>query len=371
MPRRIPLEHEKAIIEAYKNGSSTNQAAAIYGYAGRTCLAVLRRNKISTRSIAESKRLPIQHEEGMIQAYIAGSSSKEAAAQFGYHSSTCLEVLHRHGISSRSIAESKRLPESHQKGMIEAYLAGATAKQAGAQFGYSRSTCLNVLRRNGTLVRTRSEVARIHSLDESFFDSIDNEIKAYWLGFLSADGAVTLRELRIHLQVGDVEHLHKFRNALRAEHTVTLRQNERQGKKYTYARLSITSRHLVEALECLGVTERKSFTIQPCQYVPENLLPAYWRGVFDGDGSIGIYGKLRPTWTTFLCGNYAMVSGFRNFVSQFVTSEATVRPNGKIFVVTYRGRELPRNIAHLLYDNATIYLDRKYALAQKLLAESE
>jgi len=40
--------------------------------------------------------------------------------------------------------------------------------------------------------RIRMSLAhRKHCLDESFFSEIDNEEKAYWLGFFSADGAIT------------------------------------------------------------------------------------------------------------------------------------------------------------------------------------
>ena len=50
--------------------------------------------------------------------------------------------------------------------------------------------------------------------NKDYFKVIDSEEKAYWLGFIYADGYVcandTGSELGIELQVGDIEHLKKF-----------------------------------------------------------------------------------------------------------------------------------------------------------------
>ena len=48
--------------------------------------------------------------------------------------------------------------------------------------------------------------------DECVFDSIDNEEKAYWLGFIFADGCISSRDnaFELSLKGEDIEHLHKF-----------------------------------------------------------------------------------------------------------------------------------------------------------------
>ena len=62
-----------------------------------------------------------------------------------------------------------------------------------------------------------------------------------------------------------------------------------------------------------------------------------------------------------------MVDGFRAYLSRFVSSRATVRPHSSIYAISYVGTALPQTVARVLYDNATVYLDRKYELAQKLI----
>lgn len=51
------------------------------------------------------------------------------------------------------------------------------------------------------------------------FEKIDNEEKAYWLGFLYADGNVSLKEDKIELSLAekDLNHIKKFKNFIGLE----------------------------------------------------------------------------------------------------------------------------------------------------------
>lgn len=313
-------------------------------------------------------RMPIQHEQVIIEAYLSGLSAKNAGAKFGYSKAACLNVLRRNNIERRSTS----IPLEHEQAIIEAYLNHATAKQAAALFGYDKATCLNVLKRNNIDARSSSEALRHYAVDESFFDVIDTEEKAYWLGFLTADGAVKSDKISLSLKATDIGHLHKFANSLSSKHPVFLTvqtQGYIQGKPYSC--IHISSLRLVNALKRLGVVPNKSLIVQPCQQVPENHMAAYWRGVFDGDGFISYNSLCSPYWQIGQLGTFGIVTGFANFVGQFVESKATIRPKKTIFVVQYGGLALPRAIIKVLYSNATIYLDRKNELAQQLLAQPD
>jgi len=57
---------------------------------------------------------------------------------------------------------------------------------------------------------------RKYNLDESFFTRIDNEEKAYWLGFFAGDGAITdENRLRLKLATKDKAHLKKFKEIVK------------------------------------------------------------------------------------------------------------------------------------------------------------
>ena len=101
--------------------------------------------------------------------------------------------------------------------------------------------------------RRANKSANIH-----YFDVIDTEDKAYWLGFLFADGAITKHDVSYHielsLQISDKEHVEKFAKAL---------NKTKVNNNSTYrSRCAIGSKHMFETLEKYGCTCRKSLTLQ-------------------------------------------------------------------------------------------------------------
>ena len=263
----------------------------------------------------------------------------------------------------------KIIPQEHRDAMVAAYLAGATAEEAAAQFGYSYMACIFALKQRGIKPRGRSETHRRYAVDETFFDVIDAEAKAYWLGFLTADGTIGDDYVRLGLQERDIDHLYKFAASLHSDHPVVLKESALLGKVYHAGEVHMGSMRLAAALKRLGVGERKSFAVSPCEQVPAGLLPHYWRGIFDGDGTITLawarrFGAIK--WTVSLVGNKEIVSGFETFVRQRTGWETRVdldKPGSRIFKVRYSGVALPQAILSVLYRDATIFLERKYRLA--------
>ncbi len=257
----------------------------------------------------------------------------------------------------------RRVPESKQLEMIRLYQAGLTMKAAAERAGYSEGACFSALRRNGIPSRLRGDGRRRYHLDQSFFDRIDSEEKAYWLGFFTADGGIVRRSLVLHLQAGDAGHLEKFRVALAANYPIT--SVEDRGRRY--ARLVLYSRRLTQALECLGIAQNKSLNVRPCINLPALYMPDYWRGVVDGDGWISPHGPRH--WEVGLSGSYALVSGFQSFLLGHIQSRARPSAHKRIWTICFGGIDLPRRILHVLYKSAHIYLDRKMALARQVLRE--
>ena len=74
--------------------------------------------------------------------------------------------------------------------IIKNYRSGMTAKQIANKYGVSKYTILRRLESCHSPRRSNSEANRFYSLNPSFFEKIDTEQKAYWLGFLLADGNI-------------------------------------------------------------------------------------------------------------------------------------------------------------------------------------
>jgi DNA-binding transcriptional regulator WhiA len=262
----------------------------------------------------------------------------------------------------------KRISEEHQKIMIDAYLDGASAAAAAARLGYSEMACRAALRKHKIPIRSLSQAKRRYALNEAFFDIINTEEKAYWLGFITADGSVNSRNnaLQIVLQERDELHLLKFLASLQSGHRIYRIRNRTR----RHVRVFIGSLHLKNALVQLGVTPNKTFTVTPCGSVPVELASHYWRGVFDGDGSIHNVKRKpgqRPAWGLKLVGSRAIVEGFRSFCQEFAKSRANVKPQKNSFNIKFTGVELIQAILQVLYGDATVYLDRKKELADHII----
>jgi intein-encoded DNA endonuclease-like protein len=264
----------------------------------------------------------------------------------------------------------KRITVEQENQMIEMYLDGKTQPTIAKVIGCHAITVGRTLRARNIELRDPYFCNERCKVDDSFFDTIDTEAKAYWLGFITADGCVRKNKVRIGLNAKDQGHLRKFLDDIGSE--VSIGISSQKNGELIMASVEVSSRQLYNALKTHGIFERKSFTVEPCSNVPEELQRHYWRGVLDGDGTISksVRGKY-DVWTIALYGNLAMVSGFRDFIGDKVGSKATVFPKKNIFRMGYSGTNVPQRVADILYKDATVYLERKKILANNIRSLKE
>ena len=209
-------------------------------------------------------------------------------------------------------------------------------------------------------------------LDEFFFDVIDTEEKAYWLGFIYADGYLALPQtIGIELKDTDHTHLEKFRASLDAETEVKFYNKKSTFGPQRNCRFAFSSKHMFNILLSYFKSHKKTFEGVFPKLQREELIPHLIRGFFDGDGSL--IGKpnsedkmFRPSLS--LTGrketleHIETISGFSWNWSQRFPERNT--DNYQIAV----GRVHDcLNFLHYMYNDATIYLDRKYELYQGLI----
>lgn len=214
-----------------------------------------------------------------------------------------------------------------------------------------------------------------YTLDEGYFENIDTEGKAYWLGFITADGCVSAgavgangwvrNQLSVKLKESDAGHLEKLKSALSAQAPV--RFVPQATSSAAGAEIAVTSGRLVESLIGLGVGPRKSLTVEPWSG-PDELMRHYWRGMVDGDGTLVRHPGVRDKWHIRLLGTEASVEAFRRWAVPICGSTAKSFPKGNIWQWTVGGLAAPQAVARELYRDATVFLDRKFAIARLLMA---
>ena len=127
------------------------------------------------------------------------------------------------------------------------------------------------------------------------FDIINTEEKAYWLGFLYADGCVSvnIENLELGLQACDVGHLHKFNRFMESEdNNVFYHPKITETKVFDEYQWKMTSKHLCSTLCSYGCVPRKSLILQfPNESIFEdpNLIRHFIRGYWDGGWKYLLY----------------------------------------------------------------------------------
>jgi hypothetical protein len=152
-----------------------------------------------------------------------------------------------------------------------------------------------------------------------YFKVIDSEEKAYWLGFIAADGCVYIggrqHTLSIQLQRRDRHWLEKFRDIIAPGATLT----DNAGPHSTA--LTIGSQELVHDLLALGITPRKSNTLE-WPKVPEIFVMPFLCGYFDGDGSlVRRKGRKTEQYSWHLLGTYPFLMKAREYIFQHTAVE--------------------------------------------------
>lgn len=209
-------------------------------------------------------------------------------------------------------------------------------------------------------------------VDDNYFQAIDSEEKAYFLGFIMADGGLlkgshTSEYIRvgIHLNVGDIDILEKFKEAIKSNHTIFI------GNKYNDCALRFVSRQMVSDLMSYGVTPKKTGREKLITtYIPDHLYRHLIRGLIDGDGwiSSGEYNG-RVISSIGLCGSYDIC----NFVQSELHKAIGVGPlkvskvkDKNCYKIGYSSFYDQKRIARYLYSGSTVYLNRKYVLTKQM-----
>ena len=137
------------------------------------------------------------------------------------------------------------------------------------------------------------------------FEKIDTEEKAYWLGFLYADGCVGSKEDKIELGLAekDLKHIEKFRDFMGINNKISYRKDT---KSY---RISFRSQKCKLDLINKGCVPKKSLilTFPNEEQVPSNLLRHFIRGYFDGDGW---FSNTSNCFQVGLIGTESFINGF-------------------------------------------------------------
>jgi hypothetical protein len=197
------------------------------------------------------------------------------------------------------------------------------------------------------------------------FNQIDNPNKAYWLGFLTADGSIFRHELRLKIGNVDYDHMVKYINFMGGDESMLkIEIHQTTGNKLVKA--IFCDEHMVDKLKCYGFNYHKSAEEIPYYDIDDSLVFHYIRGILDGDGYIKkdnsligwVGSKELLNWIKVKCEDKIGRSVTGNVLKRNDTD------SGLHYFNLYGKDKI--EISKVLFESAETYLNRKYELAKKL-----
>lgn len=212
--------------------------------------------------------------------------------------------------------------------------------------------------------------------NEDFFEKIDSEEKAYWLGFICADGYINKRgnTVGICLDKSDEDHLKKFLRCLKSDENRLNYRTGRFDENYKITEKVTTelySRKMSKDLSNLGITIDKSKTLGKIN-VSKDLINHFIRGYFDGDGCVfESFMKSKKEKPYYSPGfTFVGTKEFLTFINKFLPFQIKnlihdKRTKGS-YTLYIRSQKRFKIVEQFLYNNSSIYLDRKKEKCEKI-----
>lgn len=212
-----------------------------------------------------------------------------------------------------------------------------------------------------------------YKMNQCAFDTITEE-SAYWIGFWMADGSISNKSSHcsIELQTKDTGHLFRFQYFL--ESNCPIKYTSRPDGRSTCL-FSFSSKKIKDDMIKNNVIPNKSKLAK----VPLTLClnRHFWRGMIDGDGSIGCYtinkgkpNEIKDRWNIILCGTESICNGFLNFAKQNFKTKAKSKKSKRknVWKIVFQ-HKMASKLIEILYSHSNISLHRKLEIAKVCINE--
>ena len=224
---------------------------------------------------------------------------------------------------------------------------------------------------------------KINKYNEHFFDVIDSELKAYLLGYLVANGCITIehrkekpnnpiRRIQFQPSIDDLQVITLIRDSIAPDNKLTIVKAKRENRKDT-VKLRLANTYIVKMLmEKYHIYPRKTydktfkFPIMDKQFKRH-----FIRGYMDGDGSFGTR-------------HFSMICNSRLFLENILSEFKEAIPDLKHYIyeenrslTTYYSlhfsvnRKSRLDLFNYIYKDCQYRLDRKFNKAWNTVLNSK
>lgn len=253
--------------------------------------------------------------------------------------------------------------------IIGRYLLGETAEEIHKDFSDKLKSCntiLHLLRKNK--INRRDAKRRSVIENHNYFECIDSEAKAYFLGLLIADGSIRKNKgnrsdsITIELQECDKYIIEKFANEIKYSGSFV---KTKCGYSITFA-----SQKMSNDLKKFGVVNNKTYTGTYLPIIKSSLMMHLIRGIFDGDGTVYFDKNDNFNWGFY--GSDKICNDIQDYLSlKLEFSKNKVFNKGSVSFIYLHSKQRTLKFYNYIYSNALIYLKRKKDKFNHYLANTE
>ena len=352
-------KERQSIIESYLAGESTCSLGRRYGCSNASVYLALRDWGVpirQTKQVAPNyERILALHEQGL--------SAYRIDRELGLPKGTAEKAIRKAGFDISHRQKKREVPlVLHVDTILSRYEAGEGVHRIATDFGCQDAAIIRFLRRHGITLRSLRHYA--YPVDESFFDCIDNEDKAYILGLFMADGCNQQQVPCVRISLTDRGLVHAVARCLNFKGPIKKVEGRKTNHLPQYS-LLVGSRKLSDSLGRAGCVSRKTYIAKtPAEDIVSSELHRHLvRGWLDGDGTITCCKAGR--WISRILGTEAVCKGLSETVNKHLGFSGCVCPVHKgpkhtTWGFAIGGREQLRAYLDWLYADAILFLQRKF-----------
>ena len=214
-------------------------------------------------------------------------------------------------------------------------------------------------------------LSKRRQINDKYFEEIDSPLKAYFLGFIFADGYIIYNEERgnyefgMELQSNDKYILDKLNEEIGGQNIIYHSEPKNiliNGKQIAHSGhsdiLRIYSKNLVCDLIKNGIEPHKTLK-DTYPIVDDSLFFDFLRGYIDGDGCY--YNDNSQTYMHITCASSVVLKYIQDKLNSFgIKTQLYTENDRKHRLMCTSFVEMSKLINHLYYEDGLFYLQRKY-----------
>lgn len=230
--------------------------------------------------------------------------------------------------------------------------------EVAKHFQISYETVRQILRKNG-FASDKKKPVYSNTLKMDYFENIDTEDKAYFLGFIKADGYIDKKRNRfaLRIQERDVEILNRLCDVLNLPISRINKIIKKEDSKYysenrqDCVELAITNDTFVKHF--INVKDESIL-----EKVPEHLIYHFIRGYFDGDGSIN-YREIKKLKFTMNIMGSPNDDHILNYIQNYFEFNKYIDSRSNLPFLQTANPKVIEQFREKCYSDCYIYLTRK------------